>query len=130
MRWCRRCVLPDTRPNLTLDADGRLQRLPQRTAPSGKSTGTRARRALRRRRAQRQRRARSGYDCLIPVSGGKDSTWQTVKCLEHGLKPLAVTWRTPGRTAIGQRNLDNLIGLGVDHIDYSINPQGRAQASC
>jgi N-acetyl sugar amidotransferase len=65
----------------------------------------------------------TGYDCVIPVSGGKDSTWQVVTCLEHGLKPLAVTWRPPGRTAIGQKNLDNLVSLGVDHIDYSIDPR-------
>ena len=64
-----------------------------------------------------------GYDCLIPVSGGKDSTWQTVKCLEKGLNPLCVTWKTPARTEVGQKNLDNLISLGVDHIDYQINPK-------
>ena len=58
----------------------------------------------------------------MPVSGGKDSTWQIVTCLEHGLTPLAVTWKTPGRTAIGARNLANLIALGVDHIDYQVNP--------
>ena len=63
-----------------------------------------------------------GYDCLIPVSGGKDSTWQVIKCLEYGLYPLTVTWRPQSRTEIGQKNLDNLIRLGVDHIDYSINP--------
>src|SRR5690606_22044250 len=56
----------------------------------------------------------SGYDCLIPVSGGKDSTWQVVKCLEYGLNPLTVTWRTPGRTEVGERNLANLVRLGVD----------------
>ena len=64
-----------------------------------------------------------GYDCLIPVSGGKDSTWQVVTCLEYGLNPLAVTWKTPARTEIGQKNLDNLISLGVDHIDYQVNPK-------
>jgi N-acetyl sugar amidotransferase len=64
-----------------------------------------------------------GYDCLIPVSGGKDSTWQVVRCLEHGLTPLAVTWKTPARTPLGQQNLDNLISLGVDHIDYQVNPK-------
>lgn len=63
------------------------------------------------------------YDCVIPVSGGKDSTWQVVTCLEHGLRPLAVTWRTPGRTDLGERNLRNLVGLGVDHVDFSVNPQ-------
>ena len=65
----------------------------------------------------------AGYDCLIPVSGGKDSTWQVVTCLEYGLNPLAVTWKTPGRTAIGARNLDNLVSLGVDHIDYQVSPK-------
>ena len=59
---------------------------------------------------------------LFVSAGGKDSTWQVLKCLELGLKPLAVTWRPPGRTKIGQENLDNLIRLGVDHVDYSINP--------
>ena len=60
---------------------------------------------------------------MVPVSGGKDSHWQVLTCLEHGLTPLAVTWRTPSRTELGARNLENLVGLGVDHIDYRINPR-------
>ena len=62
------------------------------------------------------------YDCIIPVSGGKDSTWQVITCLQHGLHPLAVTWKTPARTQIGARNLANLVALGVDHLDFQINP--------
>ena len=65
----------------------------------------------------------SVYDCIIPVSGGKDSTWQVIKCLEYGLNPLAVTWKAPSRTEIGIKNLENLVNLGVDHIDYQINPK-------
>jgi N-acetyl sugar amidotransferase len=64
----------------------------------------------------------TGYDCVIPVSGGKDSTWQVVKSLQYGLNPLAVTWKTPARTEIGAQNLANLVSLGVDHIDYQVNP--------
>ena len=121
MRYCRQCVLPDTRPGLTFDQDG--------ICNACKSTGAKKvidwdarRRRLDAIMAEAKRRSR-GYDCVVPVSGGKDSTWQTVVCLEHGLGVLAVTWRTPGRTEIGQRNLDNLIRLGVDHIDWSINPE-------
>ena len=44
-----------------------------------------------------------GYDCLVPVSGGKDSLWQVVTCLEAGLNVLAVTWRPPGRTRSTRR---------------------------
>lgn len=39
-----------------------------------------------------------------------------------GLKPLCVTWKTPARTEIGANNLSNLISLGADHIDFTINP--------
>ena len=28
------------------------------------------------------------YDCVIPVSGGKDSTWQVIVAKKYGLKPL------------------------------------------
>lgn len=63
------------------------------------------------------------YDCLIPVSGGKDSTWQVITALKYKLNPLCVTWKTPARNQIGKENLDNLIKLGVDHIDFTINPK-------
>ena len=110
MKWCRSCILPDTRPNLTLDADGICNAC--RNHGTKRQIDWNARAAALRDAAATAKAAASGYDCLIPVSGGKDSTWQTVKCLELGLKPLAAR-RLPGRTAIGQRNLDNLIGLGV-----------------
>ena len=68
-------------------------------------------------------KSNSIYDCIVPVSGGKDSTWQVMVALKHGLRPLCITWRNPDRTKIGQHNLDNLINLGVDHIDFTINPK-------
>ena len=121
MRYCTRCILPDTRPNLALDAEG--------VCNACRSHGTKRvidwasrEQAFRDVVAHAKSRSR-GYDCLIPVSGGKDSTWQVVKCLEYGLKPLAVTWKTPGRTEIGARNLANLVALGVDHIDYQVSPK-------
>lgn len=124
MKWCRSCVLPDTRPNLKIGRDGICNAC---HSHSTKVEIDWASRAAQLHNVVAQAKARgSGYDCLIPVSGGKDSTWQTVKCLELGLRPLAVTWKTPARTAIGQRNLDNLIALGVDHIDWQINPKVEA----
>lgn len=43
--------------------------------------------------------------------------------LKHGLKCLAFTWKPIARTSIGEKNLKNLISLGVDHIDWTINPK-------
>lgn len=64
------------------------------------------------------------YDCLIPVSGGKDSTYQVYMIKKiFKMHPLAVTYHYADRTELGQKNLDNLRSLGVDHIDISPNPE-------
>lgn len=121
MRYCKRCVLPDTRPNLILDQEGICNAC--RSHESRPIINWALREIEFQKIISDAKIRSSGYDCLIPVSGGKDSTWQVVTCLEHGLNPLCVTWCPPLRTEIGQRNLDNLIRLGVDHIDYRINPE-------
>ena len=125
MKWCASCVLPDTRPNLVIGPDGVCNACKSHGGRAHIDWGAREGQ-LREVVAAAKARAR-GYDCVVPVSGGKDSTWQVLKCLECGLTPLAVTWKTPGRTAIGQRNLDNLVALGVDHIDYQVSPKVEAR---
>ena len=125
MKYCQSCVLPDTRPNLVLNERGICNAcLAHGNKPA---IDWNEREAAFRALTEQVRRKAPRYDCLIPVSGGKDSTWQVLKCLEYGLRPLAVTWKTPARTGIGQRNLDNLVALGVDHIDYQINPKVEAR---
>ena len=42
-------------------------------------------------------------------------------CIKYGLKPLAFTYKPILRTNIGKKNLDNLLKLGVDHIDFTIS---------
>jgi N-acetyl sugar amidotransferase len=121
MKWCKNCVLPETRPNLIIDIDGVCNACKNHKKKI--EVNWDERQEYFRNIVKRARESNSHYDCVIPVSGGKDSTWQVVKCLEFGLTPLAVTWRTPGRTRIGQENLDNLIAIGVDHIDYQVNPK-------
>jgi len=64
----------------------------------------------------------SKHDCIIPVSGGKDSTYQTIKMLEYGMNPLCVTATTDKLSDIGRRNIENIKQLGVDHIEVSTNP--------
>lgn len=121
MKYCRNCILPDSRPGLVIGEDGICQ--PCKTHGQKHDIDWAAREKAFQAVVENAKRHSKGYDCLIPVSGGKDSTWQVLRCLEYGLKPLTVTWRTPWRTRIGQENLDNMIGLGVDHIDYQINPE-------
>ncbi|MBM09243.1 MAG: N-acetyl sugar amidotransferase [Magnetovibrio sp.] len=121
MKYCTKCVLPTTRPGLTFDEAGVCSAC--RSAEVRVSIDWPARELAFRHVVDNAKRKSTGYDCVIPVSGGKDSTWQVAKCKDYGLNPLCVTWRTPGRTPLGQKNLDNLIYLGVDHIDFQINPK-------
>ncbi|MEZ5100182.1 MAG: N-acetyl sugar amidotransferase [Thermoleophilia bacterium] len=122
MRYCARCVLPDSRPNLTLDADGVCDACRAHEARGAVDWAARER-ALDALVARTRARATGGWDCVVPVSGGKDSTWQVVTCLERGLRPLCVTWRPPRRTPLGEANLRNLVSLGVDHVDFSVSPE-------
>jgi len=62
------------------------------------------------------------YDCIIGVSGGKDSTYQVLKVLELGLNPLCICFEPTIPTDIGRTNLDNLNNLGVDLIHIKRNP--------
>jgi N-acetyl sugar amidotransferase len=122
VRYCQCCILPDTRPGIEIGADGVCSACASH-AGARKAIDWDARRQAFADVAAHARRRSRGYDCLIPVSGGKDSTWQVVTCLKYGLNPLAVTWKTPARTPVGERNLSNLVRLGVDHIDYQISPK-------
>lgn len=121
MTYCRRCITPTTRPRITLDAEGVCNAC--RAHGTKPSIDWVARDAAFRDVVRHAQSRSGGYDCVVPVSGGKDSTWQIVKCLDYGLNPLAVTWKTPARTALGAANLANLISLGVDHIDYQVSPK-------
>jgi len=120
LRYCRLCILPNTRPNLIIDANGNCN-----CAAGSKvcKIDWKKRQHAWARLVQETRALRAAYDCVIPVSGGKDSTWQVITALRWGLRPLAVTWKSPARNALGEANLQNLIRLGVDHIDFSINPE-------
>ena len=62
------------------------------------------------------------HDCIIPVSGGKDSTYQVVKALEYVLKPLCVTATTDSLSEIGRYNIENIKNLGVDYYEITMNP--------
>jgi len=121
MRYCKKCILPDSRPNLVILEDG-ICNACHSWIEKKDDIDWESRKSLFQMLVAQVKNKNAKWDCVIPVSGGKDSTWQVIKALEYGLKPLCITWRTPARSVLGQKNLDNLIQLGVDHIDFSINP--------
>lgn len=67
----------------------------------------------------------SNWDCIIPVSGGKDSTFQVIRMLQMGMNPLCVTSTTCHLSDIGRSNIENIKKLGVDYVEFTANPNVR-----
>jgi len=113
--------MPETKPDLLIDGEGvcsACRYIEQRTEVDWEARKKELLRILERYRSKDG----ANYDCIIPVSGGKDSTYLTVRMLEFGMNPLCVTATTCSLTEIGRRNIENLKGLGVDYIEVTTNP--------
>jgi N-acetyl sugar amidotransferase len=124
--YCRRCVMPDTKPDLHLDEDGVCNAC--RSYEKRKEIDWAARHAELLQVLEKYRRPDGGnWDCIVPVSGGKDSTYQVVRMLQLGLNPLCVTSTTCDLSPLGRTNIDNLKHLGVDYVEMSPNPLIRAK---
>ena len=125
LRYCVRCILPDTKPDLLIDEEGVCSAC-RAYERRGTIDWDERRRELEGILARYRRRG-SNWDCIVPVSGGKDSTYQVVRMLQMGLNPLCVTATTCDLSAIGRKNIDNIKRLGVDYVEFSPDPLIRAK---
>ena len=118
--YCTHCLLPSTKPDLVFDDKGKC------AACSSYDNRTNINWESRRREfidiTHKYKSKNNIWDCIVPVSGGKDSTAQVLKVLEVGLNPLCVTATTCDLSEIGRRNIENIKNLGVDYVEFSPNP--------
>lgn len=124
IRYCRRCVVPETKPDLHIDEEGicnACRNYEHRKAIDWDERREELLRILDKYRSKNH----SNYDCVVPCSGGKDSHYQTIKMLELGMNPLCITATTDKLSDIGRRNIENLKRLGVDYIEVTNNPNIR-----
>ncbi len=124
MEYCKKCVQPNTRPRVrfneqgvcgaclweeekkTIDWDERKKEF-QRIADE----------------AKQKAKERSTYDCVLGVSGGKDTTFSALYAKETlGLNCLLVNCAPAQITEVGQYNIDNLLNLGFDMYTVKVNP--------
>ncbi len=65
-------------------------------------------------------RGKGEYDCLIPVSGGKDSFYQIHLLKTFGMKPLLVTYNENNETDLGKRNIQRMKeSFGCDYFNFT-----------
>jgi len=126
LRYCTNCVMPDTKPDLKLDEEGVCNAC--RSFEKRKVVDWDLRRKqLEELLARYRNTSGSHWDCIVPVSGGKDSTFQVVRMLQLGMNPLCVTATTCDLSEVGRRNIQNIKKLGVDYVEFSPNPLVRAK---
>lgn len=116
-RLCRRCILDDSIPGVSFDADGvcshcRIHDKLAQRYPAGEA-GRREMESI----AARIRRDGRGkrYDCVVGVSGGRDTSYCLHMAVELGLRPLAVHFDNGWDAAVSKNNLRKLCtALNVD----------------
>jgi N-acetyl sugar amidotransferase len=124
--YCKSCLMPSTKPDLHLDDEGVCNAC--RSYEKRQEIDWSARRNELVSILDRYRnKDGTNWDCIVPVSGGKDSTYQVVQLLHFGMNPLCVTSTTCDLTEIGRKNIENIKQLGVDYIEMSPNPMVRAK---
>lgn len=119
---CKTCCMPDTRPD-THFHDGQCSAC---ISYEKRKTIDWEEREDQLVRILEENKNDTGYDCIVPSSGGKDSHWQVLKLIELGAKPLVVTATTCHLTEIGRKNIDNLSRYATT-IEVSPNKEVRAK---
>lgn len=119
MKYCQRCLYPDTKPDLVFNEQGICSACIAYEKRVNIDWEQREREF--KELCDRMIRYRYQYHCIIPVSGGKDSTYQVIKAKEYGLNPLAVCATTDDLSVLGRANLNNISNIGVDLIEISTN---------
>lgn len=118
--------MPHTKPDLFFDEEGICSACKFYEERKEINWETR-RQALEEIFAKYRRKDGENWDCIVPVSGGKDSTFQVLKVLEFGMNPLCVTSTTCNLSKIGRNNIENIKQLGVDYVEVTPNPIVRAK---
>lgn len=135
VRFCKKCVISNQRPNSTVefknsnsnketiafDNEGVCDACRYNEIKNATAWEEREKKLFE--ILDRYRSKDGTYDCIVPSSGGKDSSFTAHKLkYKYGMNPLTVTWAPNLFTDVGWQNLQSLINQGgIDNILYSPN---------
>lgn len=130
MQYCTRCCYPkNTRPPMIFDEDGicsgcRAAEQRRNVPVNWKEKQENLKKILEHYKKIAQKND-SPYDCIIPISGGKDSHYQAHLMINiFKMKPLFVAYNHSYNTKVGMRNLNNIVEkFGCDLLRYTTNPK-------
>ena len=121
IKYCTKCLMPNSRPRIVFDKEGVCNACRH---AERKSVGIDW--ELRRKEfveiLNRFRSKDGSWDCVVPWSGGKDSSTIAYKLkYEFGMNPLLVTFSPMMPNEVGNHNRESLIRAGFDHLFFRPN---------
>src|SRR4030042_1728340 len=123
MRYCKRCVQPDTRPGIVFDEEGVCAACIIRERPVDWDARYEELVNIAEASKMTAKYRNCPFDCVVGVSGGKDSHVQALYAKEElGLKCLLVNCVPDGITEVGKHNIENLVCKGFDMVAIRPNP--------
>ena len=128
MKYCTKCVMPDTRPGISFNDEGVCSACQSFENRKNINYPQRYEELKNLCNKYRGMNGPNGYDCMIAVSGGKDSHFQVYVMKElMGMNPLLVTVEDNfPMTNAGMHNIKNISeAFGCDII--SMKPNIKAQ---
>lgn len=119
--YCTRCITPNSRPRITFDAEGVCNAC--RNAEAKQHIDWAERRRMLEEILDQHRSRDGSHDCLVPWSGGKDSSAIAYRLkYEFGMNPLLATASPMIQNEVGRQNREALLRLGFDHVFVQPNP--------
>lgn len=110
VQLCTRCIMDDTVQGITFDDEGvctfcHIHDEIDAKYPLNENTASELKKIVDKiKKAGRNKK----YDCLVGVSGGKDSSYALVKVVELGLRPLVVHFDNGWNSDLAVQNIKNL----------------------
>lgn len=121
MQYCTKCIMPATRPEQVF-TDGICDACHSAVEKHAKIDWAKRDEEFKAILDKYRSKDGSQYDCIIPVSGGKDSCYQAITMRDkYGMNPLCVTHTPCELTPVGMQNLNFLRDQGFDLIQISGN---------
>lgn len=121
LKKCVKCGLPETYETIEFDAAGVCNICNQKTFKDNKIDWGERKKALE--QLISEYRGKFDYDCIVPFSGGKDSTYTLLTLVkEYKLKPLVVQFNHGFmRPNLNENNIRTFKKLGVDVLSFTPN---------
>ena len=120
IKYCTRCCVPETQEGVQFDEMGICTACISSEEKMHIDWSAREKQ-LRAILEEAKSKSGTGYDCILPISGGKDSFFQAhVLVKVYGLKPLAVTFNQNWVSETGFYNLQRCLEVfDLDHLQFT-----------